>query len=81
MLQDSFGGIDKPAAVILETVPGKGGIHVADFEWLRQIERLRENDLLLIVDDIQAGVGRTGPLFIDNPIQGVMDKPDYRETG
>src|SRR5699024_10730747 len=64
LLSDSFSGIDKPAAIIVETVQGEGGINVASHEWLQQIERIcREHDLLLIVDDIQVGVGRTGPFF------------------
>lgn len=68
MLSDPFSGIDKPAAIIVETVQGEGGIYVAGFEWLRQIERIcRDHDLLLIVDDIQAGVGRTGPFFSFEP--------------
>lgn len=74
LLSDSFSGVDKPAAIIVETVQGEGGINVADFEWLRAVERIcREHDLLLIVDDIQAGVGRTGPFFSFEP-SGI--KPD-----
>src|SRR5699024_3146416 len=64
LLADPFSGIDTPAAIIVETVQGEGGIHVASHEWLQQIESIcRAHDLLLIVDDIQAGVGRTGPFF------------------
>lgn len=74
MLNDTSSGLDKPAAIILETVQGEGGINVADFDWLRTIERLcREHDMLLIVDDIQAGVGRCGPFFSFEPA-GI--KPD-----
>ena len=68
LLDDSFSGVDAPAAVILETVQGEGGINVADFDWLRAIERIcRERDIVLIVDDIQAGIGRTGPFFSFEP--------------
>lgn len=68
MLSDEFSGTDKPAAIIVETVQGEGGIHVASPEWLQQIERICcDHDLLLIVDDIQAGVGRTGPFFSFEP--------------
>ncbi|MDN5939326.1 MAG: diaminobutyrate--2-oxoglutarate transaminase, partial [Salinisphaera sp.] len=68
LLSDSFSGVDKPAAVILETLQGEGGIIPADFDWLRQVERIcRAHDLLLIVDDIQVGVGRTGPFFSFEP--------------
>jgi diaminobutyrate-2-oxoglutarate transaminase len=63
-LEDSSSGVDLPAAVILETVQGEGGIHVASVEWLQQLEALcREFDILLIVDDIQVGNGRTGTFF------------------
>ncbi|MBZ9567249.1 diaminobutyrate--2-oxoglutarate transaminase [Modicisalibacter tunisiensis] len=68
LLTDDFSGVDKPAAVIVETVQGEGGINVADVAWLREIERLcRAHDMLLIVDDIQAGIGRTGPFFSFEP--------------
>ncbi|MDA3920450.1 MAG: diaminobutyrate--2-oxoglutarate transaminase [Salinisphaera sp.] len=68
LLSDSFSGVDKPAAVIVETVQGEGGIYVASFEWLAKLERIcRDHDVLLIVDDIQAGVGRTGPFFSFEP--------------
>ncbi|MEQ9411847.1 MAG: diaminobutyrate--2-oxoglutarate transaminase [Fuerstiella sp.] len=61
MLIDGSSGLDKPAAVIVETVQGEGGINVASFEWLQRLESLcSDHDMLLIVDDIQAGCGRTG---------------------
>ncbi len=63
-LEDGSSGLDLPAAVILETVQGEGGINVASKEWLHGIEELcREFDMLLIVDDIQVGNGRTGDFF------------------
>ena len=63
-LTDKSSGIDLPAAVILETIQAEGGIHVASNEWLRQLEQLcREFNILLIVDDIQVGNGRTGTFF------------------
>jgi diaminobutyrate-2-oxoglutarate transaminase len=63
-LEDQSSGVDLPAAIIVETVQGEGGIHVASIEWLRQLERLcRDFDILLVVDDIQMGNGRTGPFF------------------
>ncbi len=63
-LTDPSSGIDLPAAVIVETVQGEGGINVASDEWLRQLEQLcREFDILLIIDDIQVGNGRTGTFF------------------
>jgi diaminobutyrate-2-oxoglutarate transaminase len=61
MLED---GLELPAAVIVETVQGEGGINVASPEWLRGLsERCRRFGVLLIVDDIQMGCGRTGPFF------------------
>lgn len=63
-LEDNSSGVDIPSAVILETVQGEGGIRVASDEWLREIESIcREFDILLIVDDIQVGNGRTGRFF------------------
>ena len=64
VLSDSSSGVDKPAAVIVETVQGEGGINAASFEWLRNLETVcRKHDVLLIVDDIQTGCGRTGAFF------------------
>ena len=64
VLNDSSSGIDKPAAVIVETVQGEGGINVASLDWLRNLESVcRKHDVLLIVDDIQTGCGRTGTYF------------------
>jgi diaminobutyrate-2-oxoglutarate transaminase len=63
-LEDSSSGIDLPAAIIVETVQGEGGINVASSQWLQQLESLcREYDILLIIDDIQMGNGRTGTFF------------------
>jgi diaminobutyrate-2-oxoglutarate transaminase len=64
VLSDSSSGVDLPAAVIVETVQGEGGINVASFEWLRSLEAIcRKHDILLVIDDIQAGCGRTGTYF------------------
>lgn len=63
-LEDKSSGIDLPAAIILETVQADGGIHVATVSWLQQLEQLCQAfDILLIVDDIQVGNGRTGSFF------------------
>ncbi|HAS28063.1 MAG TPA: diaminobutyrate--2-oxoglutarate transaminase [Dehalococcoidia bacterium] len=63
-LEDGSSGIDLPAAIILETVQAEGGVNVAGKEWLVEIEHIcREYDILLIVDDIQVGNGRTGTFF------------------
>ena len=64
LLADASSGMDHPAAVIVETVQGEGGLNVASTPWLRDLEQLcRRFDMLLIVDDIQAGCGRTGTFF------------------
>jgi len=64
LLGDKSGGLDVPAAVIIETVQGEGGINVAGLEWLKRLESIcHAHDILLIVDDIQAGCGRTGKFF------------------
>ena len=64
LLDDPGSGVDLPAAMILETVQGEGGIRVAGPDWLRRLAGLaRERGILLIVDDIQAGCGRTGDFF------------------
>lgn len=64
LLEDSSSGVDKPAAVIVETVQGEGGINVASIEWLQRLDEIcKRNDIILIVDDIQAGCGRTGSFF------------------
>lgn len=64
MLDDPGSGLDLPAAVIVETIQGEGGINVASPEWLRRLRTLTENrGILLIVDDIQSGVGRSGEFF------------------
>jgi diaminobutyrate-2-oxoglutarate transaminase len=63
-LEDGSSGVDLPAAVILETIQGEGGINVASKEWLQELESIcREFDILLIVDDIQVGNGRSGEFF------------------
>jgi diaminobutyrate-2-oxoglutarate transaminase len=64
LLEDSGSGLNDPAAVIVETVQGEGGINVARLEWLQGLAELcRRHELLLIVDDVQMGCGRTGPFF------------------
>lgn len=57
-------GLDKPAAIIVETVQGEGGVNTASPEFLQGLEAIcREFECLFIVDDIQMGCGRTGPFF------------------
>lgn len=64
LLDDSGSGLNKPAAVIVEAVQGEGGINVARAEWLRGLAALcTKHGILLILDDIQMGCGRTGAFF------------------
>jgi diaminobutyrate-2-oxoglutarate transaminase len=64
VLNDECSGIDKPAAIIFETVQAEGGVIVAPIEWLCRLRELCDkHDILMICDDIQVGCGRTGPFF------------------
>ena len=64
VLDDAGSSLNEPAAVIVETVQGEGGLNPARIEWLQGLEDLcRRKGLLLIVDDVQMGCGRTGPFF------------------
>jgi diaminobutyrate-2-oxoglutarate transaminase len=64
MLDDPGSGLDFPAAVIVETVQGEGGVNVARAEWLQALATLcSEKGILLIVDEIQIGIGRSGDFF------------------
>ena len=68
VLSDGSSGVDLPAAVLVETVQGEGGINAARMDWLKNLEAVcRKHDVLLIVDDIQAGCGRTGTFFSFEP--------------
>jgi diaminobutyrate-2-oxoglutarate transaminase len=74
VLSDPSSGMETPAAVILETVQGEGGLNVARIDWLKRLEALcNARGIVLIVDDIQASVGRTGTFFSFEPA-GI--KPD-----
>lgn len=64
LLEDSSSGLPRPAAIILETIQGEGGVNVASDAWLLKIEAIcRDHEIVLIVDDIQVGNGRTGKFF------------------
>lgn len=55
---------DRTAAVMLEPIQGEGGVHVADRMYLNSLRELcRQHDVLLMFDEIQTGMGRTGTLF------------------
>ncbi len=65
---------DKTAAVILEPIQGEGGIKIPDNDFFRQVRKLcDEHDALLVIDEIQTGMGRTGKLFA---IEHYDVKPD-----
>jgi diaminobutyrate-2-oxoglutarate transaminase len=73
-LEDAGSGVALPAAVIVETVQGEGGLRVASDAWLQRLSALcREHGIVLIVDDIQAGCGRTGTFFSFEPSGIVPD--------
>jgi len=63
-LNDSGSGVSLPAAIIVETIQGEGGINEASIGWLQRLEGIcRAKNILLIVDDVQMGCGRTGTFF------------------
>jgi diaminobutyrate-2-oxoglutarate transaminase len=63
-LADGGSGLEKPAAIIAETVQGEGGLRAARASWLRELAEIcHQHGILLIVDDVQAGCGRTGTFF------------------
>lgn len=68
LLSDPSSGIDVPAAIILETIQGEGGLNVASASWVKNIARIAQKfSALLIVDDIQAGCGRSSDFFSFEP--------------
>ena len=55
---------DTVCAIILEIVQGEGGVVPTDFDYLKTVEKVcKEKDILLIIDEVQTGIGRTGKLF------------------
>ncbi|MBO3658897.1 diaminobutyrate--2-oxoglutarate transaminase [Acinetobacter haemolyticus] len=64
LLTDRSSGVDLPAAIIVECVQGEGGLNTASIDWLKRLSALcKQHKILLIVDDIQAGCGRSGHFF------------------
>lgn len=64
VLNDVNSGVEKPAAIIFETVQAEGGVIIAPIEWMQKLRNLCDkHDILLICDDIQVGCGRTGSFF------------------
>jgi len=55
---------DKTIAVMLELIQGEGGINVPDKEYVTQMRKItKEKDILMIIDEVQTGMGRTGEMF------------------
>jgi len=72
LLDDPSGGVDPPAAIILETVQGEGGLNAASPQWIRRVAAIAQrHGALLVVDDVQAGCGRAGSFFSFEPL-GIM---------
>ena len=64
ILEDDHSGVSLPAAIFVETTQAEGGINVSSVEWLRELRKIcNDFDILLVVDDIQVGCGRTGSFF------------------
>ena len=64
MLSDNSGGIDAPAAIMLELIQGEGGLNAASGDFVRAVADIaKRHGALLIIDDIQAGCGRSGKFF------------------
>lgn len=64
LLEDDHSGVALPAAIFVETTQAEGGINVSSVEWLKELRTIcDEYDILLVVDDIQVGNGRTGYFF------------------
>ena len=64
LLGDPSSGVDAPAAFVVEMVQGEGGLQVASAAWIQKLAKIAKyHGALLIVDDIQAGCGRTGTFF------------------
>ncbi len=64
LIDDDHSGVEKPAALFIETIQAEGGIRVFDVEWLKRVRKFcDDNDILLAVDDVQVGCGRGGDFF------------------
>ena len=64
LISDDHSGVEKPAALFIETIQAEGGIRVFDEQWLRDVRAFCDkNDILLVVDDVQVGCCRSGTFF------------------
>ncbi|MFM2333693.1 MAG: hypothetical protein RIQ74_2540, partial [Pseudomonadota bacterium] len=63
-IEDVESGVTKPAAVILEAIQGEGGVVTAPTKWLKKIREVTEkHNIVLILDEVQAGFARSGKMF------------------
>lgn len=64
LVTDDHSGVEIPAALVIETIQAEGGIYVFENEWLQRCRKFCDaHDILLIVDDVQVGCGRSGRFF------------------
>lgn len=64
LIDDDHSGIEKPAAVFVETIQAEGGIRVFEVEWLKKLRKFcDDNDILLVADEVQVGCCRSGDFF------------------
>jgi diaminobutyrate-2-oxoglutarate transaminase len=64
ILSDDSSGTELPAAIVLETIQAEGGINVAAEQWLKDLRQICDDfEILMVVDDIQVGNGRSGNFF------------------
>lgn len=64
LIENPSSGFDIPAAFLLETIQAEGGINIASSQWLNKLTKLaQKHGILVIIDDIQMGCGRTGKFF------------------
>jgi len=74
VLSDPSSGFDMPAAIIFETIQGEGGLSIASPIWAQKLQRIAKKfGILIIVDDIQAGCGRSGDFFSFEALNIVPD--------
>lgn len=64
IIEDPYSGVVKPAAILVESIQGEGGIIVPPDDWLPELRKIcTDYSIPLIIDEIQAGFGRTGKMF------------------
>lgn len=74
IINDDHSGVEKPAAIIFETIQAEGGINIASNDWLVRLRKFCDiHDIILICDDIQVGCGRIGNFFSFEPSGIVPD--------